>query len=506
MGKHDFLSPKAIANRIKSKGLQKLRWFCQMCQKQCRDENGFKCHCTSEAHLRQMSLFAANPEKFMDYFSEMFEEGFLELLQRRFGTRRVQANHVYNEYIQDKQHVHMNSTMWATLGDFVKYLGRTGQCTIEETEKGWFIQWINRDPEMVRRQEEAARRKEREAGATSIIEDEVEQYAEQARAEAAAAGLIDGADDDEDASDGDDGGDDHDGSSGAGASSSSSAKALRREEGGADSLVKINLGAAAGKLHAQHSHPFGGAATGSSGSSSLAAVGADGASAPSSAASAVAGRKRSRWDADDADNGSGTSGGGSFSTSVHGPLSSSSNASSSSSSRPMTTMERMMAEEQAKKAKAAAAVAASAAAISSSSAAASSSSGLRQEDWLHTGIVVKCLNKKVGGGKYYKQKGVIIKIEDTFIAHLKMLDSGDVLRVDQADLETVVPAVGGAVVIVNGKGRGCRAQLLELHIDRYCADLKVTSLPPPSRNSSSGIAVGSVLKDVEYEDFSRAAE
>ena len=40
--KHDFMSPKAIANRIKAKGLQKLRWYCQMCEKQCRDENGFK--------------------------------------------------------------------------------------------------------------------------------------------------------------------------------------------------------------------------------------------------------------------------------------------------------------------------------------------------------------------------------------------------------------------------------------------------------------------------------
>ena len=38
MGKSDFLTPKAIANRIKSKGLQKLRWYCQMCHKQCRDE------------------------------------------------------------------------------------------------------------------------------------------------------------------------------------------------------------------------------------------------------------------------------------------------------------------------------------------------------------------------------------------------------------------------------------------------------------------------------------
>jgi len=40
MGKEKggFMTPKAIANRIKAKGLQKLRWYCQMCQKQCRDE------------------------------------------------------------------------------------------------------------------------------------------------------------------------------------------------------------------------------------------------------------------------------------------------------------------------------------------------------------------------------------------------------------------------------------------------------------------------------------
>src|SRR5688500_7207864 len=26
----------------KAKGLQKLKWYCQMCQKQCRDENGYQ--------------------------------------------------------------------------------------------------------------------------------------------------------------------------------------------------------------------------------------------------------------------------------------------------------------------------------------------------------------------------------------------------------------------------------------------------------------------------------
>ena len=41
-------TPKWLSNKIKSKGLQKLRWYCQMCEKQCRDENGFKCHTMSE--------------------------------------------------------------------------------------------------------------------------------------------------------------------------------------------------------------------------------------------------------------------------------------------------------------------------------------------------------------------------------------------------------------------------------------------------------------------------
>lgn len=40
---------KAVANAMKSKGLGRLRWFCQVCEKQCRDDNGFKCHVATEA-------------------------------------------------------------------------------------------------------------------------------------------------------------------------------------------------------------------------------------------------------------------------------------------------------------------------------------------------------------------------------------------------------------------------------------------------------------------------
>jgi DNA/RNA-binding protein KIN17 len=36
---------------------------------------------------------------------------------------------------------------WASLTEFVKYLGRTGQCKVEDTPKGWFITYIVQDSE-----------------------------------------------------------------------------------------------------------------------------------------------------------------------------------------------------------------------------------------------------------------------------------------------------------------------------------------------------------------------
>ena len=91
-------TPKALSNAMKSKGLQKLRFFCQLCQKQCRDENGFKCHSMSEAHQRQMLLCATNPghlHKITSEFSSDFLGGFMQILRRQHGGKRVSANKVY---------------------------------------------------------------------------------------------------------------------------------------------------------------------------------------------------------------------------------------------------------------------------------------------------------------------------------------------------------------------------------------------------------------------------
>ena len=56
----------------------------------------------------------------------------MELLRRRFGTKRVHANIVYQEYIGNKEHVHMNSTQWETLTEFVKWMGREGVTSFRE--------------------------------------------------------------------------------------------------------------------------------------------------------------------------------------------------------------------------------------------------------------------------------------------------------------------------------------------------------------------------------------
>ena len=53
-------------------------------------------------------------------------DGYLETLKRRCGTKRIHANVVYQDYIGDREHIHMNSTQWETLTDFVKWLGREG--------------------------------------------------------------------------------------------------------------------------------------------------------------------------------------------------------------------------------------------------------------------------------------------------------------------------------------------------------------------------------------------
>ena len=134
MNKQIKKESRKIDNKMKARGLQKTKWYCQMCQKQCRDENGFKCHCQSEGHRRMMELYSSNPEKYQNEFSNQFLHGFLQILEFRYRDCQVKANNVYNEYIQDKSHVHMNGTRWNSLTGFVAYLQSKQLVEVEEKQ------------------------------------------------------------------------------------------------------------------------------------------------------------------------------------------------------------------------------------------------------------------------------------------------------------------------------------------------------------------------------------
>ncbi|PNF18237.1 hypothetical protein B7P43_G16764 [Cryptotermes secundus] len=72
-----------------------------------------------------------------------------------------------------------------------------------------------------------------------------------------------------------------------------------------------------------------------------------------------------------------------------------------------------------------------------------------------------------------------------------MLDSGHKLKLDQEHLETVIPAIGRPVHVVNGAYRGCSAMLRELDQKKFCVTIEI----------SSGPLKGRIVDKVEYGDI-----
>ncbi|KAK3359389.1 domain of Kin17 curved DNA-binding protein-domain-containing protein [Lasiosphaeria hispida] len=160
MPKAEVGSTRHLSNQMKSRGLTRLRWYCQICEKACRDDNGFKMHCQSPSHMQKALDAGQNFKKVEESFSEAFLSEFVSQLRTGHGEKSVQANRFYQEVIARKDHVHLNSTRWHSLTDFVKYLAKESMCRVEEKEgEGLFIAWIDDSPEAMRRRE-AVRRKE----------------------------------------------------------------------------------------------------------------------------------------------------------------------------------------------------------------------------------------------------------------------------------------------------------------------------------------------------------
>ena len=112
--------------------------------------------------MRQMLIVGENSKKHIEDYTKAFTRDFLQLLRTSHSSGKfVNANHFYNTYIANKQHIHLNATHFKSLTEFTKYLGREGICKVQEGERGLEIAWIDNSPEAMRRQD-ALRKKERQ--------------------------------------------------------------------------------------------------------------------------------------------------------------------------------------------------------------------------------------------------------------------------------------------------------------------------------------------------------
>ncbi|OQR70080.1 DNA/RNA-binding protein KIN17-like, partial [Tropilaelaps mercedesae] len=320
-----------------------------------------------------------------------FKQGYLDVLKRQYGGKRVHANQIYQEYIRFKEHVHMNSTRWLTLTEFVKWLGKEGICAVDETEKGWFVAYIDRTSEAIlaeeRRSKKAKLDRDDEKRTQKYIQLQLDRLKEREQDFVPSKEI------------------------------SEDDRMLKREN--QNERVKLS---------------FSGAST--SKESSL----KEDTSKPSTLQKlnplSCLKTKSSRSDSKDK---------------------------SCLSSKRSSALDEIMMEETKKK-------------------------SVRNDYWLITGIVVKVVTRSLGE-KYFKQKGIVTEVVDRYGAVVKLLDSGVSLKLDQVHCETVIPALGKKVKIVNGPYRGHEATLQRIDVDKFCATLKLNT--------------GAVVQGVDYEYFSK---
>lgn len=445
MPKAEKGTPKDIANRMKAKGLQKLKFYCQMCSKQCRDENGFKCHLTSDSHLRNMSIFRDNASGIMDDFSSEFEKSYVETLRRRHGTQRMNANNVYQEVIMDKHHVHMNSTKWATLTDFVQYLGKKGICIVEETERGWYVTYIERDPALLARQEALKKKAEADKREEKLAAERREvMRMEAAKALDRAGGVVERLASEIGPRGGDNGVDGEKKMVATTTISSSQPKKKKR---------KGNSGAILSLVEEEDDEDY------------------------------------------EDDDGNPNQGNESMQVSKNnnrhqmeiGMHASSKGATMKASKRDdiarKTNNNNNMVEKCEHK----------------KYHDDDYSSSKKKDYWLCRDIIVRIINKKLSNGQYYKRKAIVDKVIDKYEAEVEVLESsrkandgGDILRLDQDDLETVIPKeLGEKVRILVGKHRGKKARVLSLDKMEYQAELRLSD--------------DDRVVTLNYEDFSKLA-
>jgi len=97
----------------------------------------------------------------------------------------------------------------------------------------------------------------------------------------------------------------------------------------------------------------------------------------------------------------------------------------------------------------------------------------RKDYWLHPEIVVKIINKELYDGQFYGEKARVLELVDRYIAVVQTLETNKKIKFDQSHLETVLPAKGSKIAIVNGAYRGAVGKLIDVKIDKFKAIIEI---------------------------------
>merc|ERR1712037_142285 len=364
----------------------------------------------SEAHIRQLQMFNENPAAFVDKYSQDFLEGYTSLLRLRFNGRRVHSNEAYKEYIQERHHIHMYSTIWETLTEFVNWLGQNNICKIDHTEKGWFVTYIDKNPWQIGKKKIDERDElERER---DFIKNQVERGKDEETFKKPDT-------------------------------IASSLKRKRTDE-------KIQLALKVNKTKPK-----------------TPSVSRDGVDDSVRKAFKMKKKRKSGgeedpmegWSIEDVKDKM-------FAVEALVAKDPTNLKNIEELKKQVERMEmliereklRVIQEEEEEDA------------TSSSEDESdddSTADERRSENWICRGIVVKVMAKNLGH-KYHKQKGQVRDMSNKFTAIVTMLDSGTKVKLDQSYLETVIPAIGKRVIVCNGRKSGAVALLKDIDKDIFC--------------------------------------
>ncbi|CAE7364949.1 Kin [Symbiodinium pilosum] len=289
------------------------------------------------------------------------------------------------DFISNRHHTHMNSTIWVTLSNFVQYLGRTNQCTIDKTPKGWYIQFVDNSPEARIRAAAAKAKEEGEVSAEQRHDIQLKKAIAECKKE--------------------------------GGFQESEFTELQRKEG--DAPISFNMAAGAA-------------------SSSLVPV-----KAPTKEVTEADGKKNALAQA--------------FEKHETG------REVQDTKKHKLSAVERIRLEhEESKRRK-----------VEPAPASPSESSSSGSEPWLTEGIIVKVMHQDLAGGKYYRKKGKVEKVRKQFTADIRMVESRDLIRLDQEMLETVIPNLGKPVLVVKGQYKGKKGQMRTVDLEGFCVAVEL---------------------------------